>query len=72
MQNTTTEQIRFPHVYATASGAVALQATDGESWWLADLDGNKISCFCANRAEVTIQAYRRFGRLIGRGHSSWR
>jgi len=50
--------------YATAeAGMVAVGMTDGEFFWLADLNGNRISEFGGNRAHCTIFAKRRFGRL---------
>jgi len=59
-----TTDVKLVRCYANANGAVAYQATDGDAWWLADLDGERISPFCANRAQVSMEAWRRFGRLM--------
>ena len=46
-----------------ADGEVARMDTDGEVFWLASLNGERLSEFCANKAQVKIQARRLFGRL---------
>ncbi|MFJ9423443.1 hypothetical protein [Streptomyces sp. NPDC101249] len=62
--NATATKPAVIRTYATAEkGMVALGMTDGEFYWLADLNGNRISEFGGNRAHCTIFARRAFGRL---------
>jgi hypothetical protein len=49
--------------YTEADGQVAAAVTDGLVWWLADLNGDRISDFFGNCAQVTLAARRRFGRF---------
>lgn len=63
--------------YVTKEGKFVGQGmTDGGAFWLVDTNGDLLSEFLCNRAQVTMSARRLFGRLVSwnplvYGHPSW-
>jgi hypothetical protein len=53
-------------------GDVARIDTDGQFFWLADLNGKRLSGPCGNRAEVTMAAFREFGPVTRPSSAPWR
>jgi hypothetical protein len=53
-------------------GDVARVDSDGQFFWLADLNGNRLSAPCGNRAEVTMAAFRKFGPVTRPASAPWR